>query len=145
MDKNASAYVALHEHMQHLRDVVDINEDVAKDVSKRFEKRIAANIASQRDPYGHLWQPSKLGQVLVDAMKSIAFKVSGTTIEIVVSGVEALHHIGAARGYRGGSAKLGGFRRALIPFSKLPGPFKDDILDALQKRWNEIFGARRAA
>ena len=140
MADNHQAFVELHAYTDKLRRLVDITEDSAKEISKRFEARTAGNIAAQRDPYGHAWYPSKSGNpVLTNAMAAITFTVNGTTITMEVGGVEAMHQVGSAKGYHGGSLKLGGFRRAMIPFSKLPGPFEADIREVLGKKFEQIF------
>ena len=155
MADNHQAFVELHAYTDKLRRLVDITEDSAKEISKKFEARTAGNIAAQRDPYGHLWRPAKDGRALLtNAMAAIKFTVAGTTITIEIGGVEAMHQVGSARGYYGGSgagyqkkqgeanlgkSSLGGFRRAQIPFSKLPGPFEQDIREVLGKKFDQIF------
>ena len=140
MADNHQAFVELHAYTDKLRRLVDITEDSAKEISKKFEARTAANIAAQRDPYDHLWRPAKDGRALLtNAMAAIAFALAGTTITIEIGGPEALHQVGSAKGYHGGSLKLGGFRRAMIPFSKLPGPFEADIREVLKVKFETIF------
>jgi hypothetical protein len=140
MANNASAYAALDRIADALRMSEHLDEDVAKDVRGELESTIAGNIAAQRDPYGHAWQPAKDDlPLLVNAAKAVSVTRSGTTIAMTVTGPEARHHIGNARGYHGGSAKLGGFRRTLIPFKSLPGPFIAVIRKVLQRRFALLF------
>jgi hypothetical protein len=124
MDNNAHSYAKLDALLDLLRTEKLESEDVDACVDALIDKT-ASNIAEQVDPYGHAWRPGRDGQqVLQNAMKAISVEAHGTTIEFSVTGPEALHHVGSARGYRGGSKNLGGFRRPLIPFSKIPGEFK---------------------
>jgi len=140
MPDNAAAFAALDAFTEKLRRLESINEDAAKDVADGFKAKVEENVAAQVDPYGHAWQSSADGRaVLTHAAAAVQTRAVGTTITQTLTGVETRHHVGSARGYHGGSAKLGGFRRAIIPFSKLPGPFVAVIRDRLSKRFNMIF------
>ena len=136
MDNNAHSYAKLDALLEFLRNE-KLEPSDAEACIQPLKSQTAANIAAQVDPYGHAWQPGKDGQpVLQNAMGAIEITSSGTALEFSVSGPEALHHVGSARGYHGGSSKLGGYRRVLIPFSKIPGPFKAIIGKVLQWRIN---------
>jgi hypothetical protein len=140
VSSNASGFVALDAFCDKLRSCATLDHDAAEEVAEALEAKTRSNIAEQRDPYGHLWRPSSdENPMLVNAMGAISIDAVGTKITFHVSGVEARHHVGSARGYHGGSAGLGGFRRSLIPFSKLPGPYKAIIREVLAKRFAQIF------
>jgi hypothetical protein len=149
MDSNAHSYAKLDALLEFLRSE-KLEPGDAQACVAPLKSQTAANIAAQVDPYGHAWRPGKDGQpVLVNAMKAITIESSGTEITFSVTGPEALHHVGSAKGYHGGSgagykdqanlggAMLGGFRRPLIPFLKIPGPFKQIIGKVLQRRLND--------
>ena len=97
---------------------------------------MTSNVAAQVDPYGHPWRPSPDGlPLLTNAAAAVTSEASGTSIKLTLTGVEARHHFGSAKGYHGGSAKLGGFRRPIIPFKNLPGPFRAAARTALSRRF----------
>lgn len=146
MDNNAHSYAKLDALLDLLRSE-RLEADDVEACRDAMEQKTRENIAAQVDPYGHAWRPGKEGHpVLQNAMSAISIEAQGTTIEFSVSGPEAMHHVGSARGYHGGSgadyrdqanlagAGLGGFRRPLIPFSKLPGQFKAILRKVLFER-----------
>lgn len=140
MADNASFYAKLDEFTDALRKSEQLDEDAAKEVADALHAKVASNCAAQIDVYGQPFEPGKGGQpVLVNAAKAVTSEAQGTTIKMTISGPEYLHHVGAARGYHGGSGKLGGFRRSIIPFKALPGPFKGVIREVLSKRFKAIF------
>jgi hypothetical protein len=142
MPDNAAAFAKLDAYATFLRKLPELNHDAADEVAQEFQAKIESNVAAQVDPYGHPWRPGKDGEpVLVNAAKQVTTKASGTKITMTLDGVEVLHHVGRARGYRGGSGKLGGFRRSIIPFSKLPGPFLAIIRRVLSKRFDKLKAA----
>lgn len=137
---NSAAFAALDAQADRLRRLANINEDCTREVGEAFEAKIAANVAAQVDPYEHAWPPSKDGlPLLINAASHIKVRAVGTSVEIALDDVEVRHHVGSAKGYHGGSSKLGGFRRAIIPFSKLPGPFKAIVREILTKHFGKIF------
>lgn len=138
---NAAAYQALDEWLDKLRASEHLNEDSAKEIAVEFKKQVRANVAAQVDPYGHPWPASKDGlPLLINAADAVECTANGTEITMTLEGVEARHHIGNARGYHGGSSKLGGFRRPIIPFKSLPGPFRGIVRKVLTRRFGAIFG-----
>ncbi len=140
MDNNAHSYAKLDEFLDQLRKSEELNSDAAADVATALKGQISDNISLEVDPYGHPWPPTKNGKpALQRAMKAISVTAEGTVINFEVTGVEARHHTGSAKGYHGGSKALGGYRRALIPFSKLPGPFKGIIRNVLARRFKNIW------
>jgi len=159
MDNNAASYAELDEFLENMRRVETIQPEDTVAVVDALRSKTASNIAAQLDPYGHPWRPTKDGRpALQNAMQSIKIEADGTSIKFEVEGVEWRHHVGSARGYHGGSgagytkaggeanlemAGLGGFRRPLIPFSRIPGPFKAIIRTVLATRLGRVF--RKAA
>jgi hypothetical protein len=152
MADNASSFARLDEFLDKMRASASLDKDAAADVCVALRKATSANIRAQRDPYGHAWRLSlNTDSILEDAMSAISITSEGTKIRFEVTGPEAMHHVGSAKGYHGGSGagyhdqanlageRLGGYRRPLIPFSKIPGPFKTVIRDVLAKRFGEIF------
>jgi hypothetical protein len=143
MVDNYAAYAELDAFLDRLRAVEGLTEDAAPDVAKAYKAKVRANVRAQVDPYGHPWKPGDSSAVVLEeADKAVSVRVQGTTIVLELSGVEVRHHVGSARGYRGGSSNLGGFRRPIIPWKSLPGPFKTVTREVLEKRFHEIFGSK---
>ena len=141
MADNSAGFNALDEELERLRALEHMNEDAAKDVAVGFKSKVVSNVAAQLDPYGHPWHESKDGlPLLVNAAQAVTSEADGTKVVMTVSSIENRHHVGSAKGYRGGSSKLGGFRRPIIPFSKLPGPFKAVCREVLVKRFTRSTG-----
>lgn len=135
-------FAALDAFLDKLRSLEDLNEDAAAEVAKAYKKKVRENVRAQVDPYGHPWEPGKSSAVVLEqADDAVSCVANGTTIEMTLTGVEVMHHVGSARGYRGGSSSLGGYRRAIIPWKSLPGPFKAVTREVLAKRFGKIFGA----
>jgi hypothetical protein len=142
MADNAAAFAKLDAQVAFLRKLPQINHDAAAEVAQEFQAKVENNVSSQVDPYGHPWRPSPDGlPLLVNAAKQVTMKAKGTEITMELTGVEVRHHVGSARGYHGGSSKKGGFRRPIIPFSKLPGPFLAIIRRVLSKRFDKLKAA----
>lgn len=130
---NASAFAALDAEMERLRRLPDVPKLAAPNVAKSFDRNIHQNVAAQQDIYGHAFHPAQDGRnVLTHGADAVAIDVQGTKVVVRLEGIEAMHQVGSARGYRGGSARLGGFRRPLIPFGKIPGPWKGILREELQ-------------
>lgn len=143
MADNASFYAALDKLLDDLRADETLCEDAAPEVAKELHAQIAKNVAAQVDPYGHPWPESKAGgPVLVNAAKAVSATTSGSTIILELTGPEVRHHVGSAKGYHGGSAKLGGYRRPIIPWKSLPGPMKAVVRRVLKRRFDAIHGGR---
>lgn len=136
---NAAAFAELDKIQRFLEAVPHLPEQAAPKVAEAFQKQTELNVAAGRNPYGDEWAPTKDGRApLVNAVKAMTFKALGTVVQITLEGVEVMHHIGNARGYRGGSKKLGGFRRTLIPTGALPGMFRGAIRTKLSEAWQHL-------
>lgn len=143
--RNAAAFESLDRWQEFLQRLPHLAEEAAPLIADEFRKQTAENIAAGRNPYGDSWRPKKDGgRPLVKAMKAITVKVMGTVILIVLEGVEAMHHIGNARGYHGGSGKQGGFRRTIIPTGAIPGPFRGRIRVALSETFQHLRHTEKA-
>jgi hypothetical protein len=140
MADNAQFYADLDGILDRLRAFEGLVKDAAPEVADALQAKVRENVANQVDPDGHPWPAPKdgSGRVLVNAAAAVTTKATGTTITQSVTGPEALHHTGEARGYRGGSARLGGYRRPLIPWKNLPGPFKAVVRRVLMWRAEQI-------
>ena len=144
MSSNASAFAALDAHLDRLRRIPDLVRQSTPDVSSALKRKLDDNVARGVDPYGAPLRPTKDGrQPLKNAGARIAVRPVGTTVLVELTGDEVRHHVGSARGYHGGSAKLGGFRRPLIPWRGLPGPIKAVIREVLDRRFVHLMRGGR--
>jgi hypothetical protein len=84
------------------------------------------SIAAGADPYGDKWKPTLEGKIpLRNAAKAISVSAIGKTIYVVIEGVEAMHHLGSARGK---------IRRRVIPSKKrIPDPMMLGIKQVLDR------------
>lgn len=109
---NEQAIRAVEELAAALREVPSIGERIA---AKAMPELLEANentIQQGCDAYGEPWRLTQDGRVpLKRAAGALRFSVRGSTIVVMLEGVEVAHHIGFARGYRGGTL----MRRPIIP------------------------------
>ena len=69
------------------------------EMAAAIKAEIYENIAAERGPDGTPWPPSKDGRpVLVNAGAKLTDSVSGSTIVITLTGIEARHHFGSVKG-----------------------------------------------
>ena len=116
---------ALDEMIARLRSLPARVRDIAPAAAEACAKVVAGNIAAQRDPDGKPWLASKDGKpVLVDAMKNVSVSAVGSVVLFRVSGPEARHHLGAAKG---------GVVRRLIPLRAMPASIAAAIKSAVLK------------
>lgn len=116
-----------------LRALPKIVEEALPAVAREVEQIIAGNIDAQRGPDGVPWpRPADRTEsiVLRNAMKSISVKAIGNVILARVSGPEARHHLGIAKGRT---------TRPLIPTKKLPQPFVEAMRRVIERRVRDVF------
>jgi hypothetical protein len=131
---------AIDRMLERLRALKNLAKTSASDVVSAIKKEIASNVAKQTDPWHRGWKPGLQGApILTHAAAHVRVDSTGTVVQITLEGIEARHHIGTARGYHGGSGKLGGFRRNIIPpGGAIPGPMRIVIADELKKNFEKI-------
>lgn len=85
-------------------------EQCAPDMALAVHAELGRTIAAGTDPYGEKWQLTQEGKVpLRNALKAVKVTALGPRIYVVVSGVEAKHHLGAVTGK---------IKRRIIPSKK---------------------------
>jgi hypothetical protein len=133
-------FAAIDATLEKMRRLSGLAKEGAPAAASAVGGEIRSNIASQRDAYHKPWKPTKDGgTALSGAASHVRVAANGTVIMVDLSGVEVLHHIGKARGYHGGSAAMGGFRRGLIPTgSAVPGPTRIVLTKSLGETFNKI-------
>jgi hypothetical protein len=136
---NAAGFAAMDQILDQLRAIGGLAESGAPMVAEKIRELCIENVRAQRNPYGDAWTPARDGRrMFVGIAGAITARAIGTVAMIRLSGVEVMHHIGNARGYHGGSARLGGFRRNMIPISGLPRSFRHGIKDVLEERFQHL-------
>lgn len=114
MRDNGAAFAALDAAIRGARKLGNIAKDVAPAVARELRTELLANIAAQRGPDGKAWPPGAGGKpVLQGAGKALDVRAVGTVVVAALTGPEALHHMGAARG---------GIARPILPTTRIPAP-----------------------
>ncbi len=111
----------LNRMIAQLRGIPDLVEKILPEVADECHAVIADNIAAQVGPDGTRWPMSKnLEPVLVNAAQAVTASAIGNVILIRVTGPEARHHLGIAKGK---------VKREIIPTRKIPKP----MVEAMQR------------
>jgi hypothetical protein len=112
-----------------VRAIPGIAAKAAPDCAQAVRRELERTIAAGTTPDGQPWQPTAEGaQPLRNAANALRVAASGTTIYVRLTGPEARHHLGRARG---------GITRAIIPTdSKLPAAMCEAINAELTKHFN---------
>jgi hypothetical protein len=130
---NNAGFAALDKMLATLRAVPQLAQTAAPDCARAVAGAIGEQVEVGTDPYGKQWKPTQDGKApLRNAAGAVSVIANGSRLVIEVSGVEALHHSGAARGYHGGSTRLGGFRREIIPKREIPPRMRGVLRIALE-------------
>lgn len=104
-----------------LRGLGHVAEELAAVGAPALRKELEANIAAGKGPDGEPWKPTLQGkQPLQHAAKALTVDAVGTAIVATLTGPEALHDIGAARGH---------VQRRILPKGQLNAP----VIAALEK------------
>lgn len=104
---------ALDEVIAKLRELETVASDVAPEVAREAKRLVGENIAAGRGPDGTAWEPRKDGEKpLQNAAQAVTATASGSRVVLTVSGPEARHHQGRAKG---------GVVREILPRKKVPG------------------------
>ena len=116
---------ALDEAIAKIRELGIIAEKIAPIVARELQGVIAENIAAGRTADGEPWLLTKKGeQPLRGAAKAVEASASGSRVVLTVSGPEALHHLGRAKG---------GIAREILPRKTLPDAWIKSIERAVKR------------
>lgn len=100
MADNDAALATLDAMIERAKSLEIAPQEVAKAVAPALRAELEANIAAGRDPSGAPWKETKSGEKpLKNAAKALDVRVSGAVVIAEVSGPEALHHLGLAKGH----------------------------------------------
>lgn len=113
-----------------LRGLGDLTKEIAPDVAAEFRSQLEAQIAAGTDSNGTQWQLTKDGkQPLRNAAKALRVSSQGSVVTAQLTGPEALHHLGKAKGH---------VRRQILPSKRLPKKLIEAIKAVVAKRMKAL-------
>lgn len=108
----------------------DLVKQSVPEIARVAKAEVSANVAAGHAPDGTAWKPTKEGKrALQNAAAHVTATAIDTAIIFEVSGVEAKHHKGRAKG---------GERRPIIPVRSIPQPLNVAIKKVLGKHFRQI-------
>jgi len=108
----AGMFPELDAALAKVRALPNLVRDVVPAAAEALDAELRANIAAGRGPDGEAWQLTQAGkQPLQHAGKALTVLPSGGVVVARVTGPEALHHLGGARG---------GIARRILPSRGVP-------------------------
>lgn len=133
MADNASGFAALDAQIARLRALgAGFVRKAAPFVAEEAEAATRVQLAAGRSPSGKAWQPTQAGKrALPNAGRTLTVRAVGSVILWKVTGPEALHNDGRARGH---------VTRRLLPTGRLSAPVVAAIKRVLGERFSEVMG-----
>jgi len=142
-DANASALQVLEDKIAQYRiRLADVADDVVDDVAKIIDEEQHRTMAAGQDAYGKPWQSKKDG-------KSFRFALpydvtTGAIGRVIITRIRTrhtvLHHLGVAKGYKGGGREQGAPipARQVIPVGgKIPPRWSQRIKERVLRAFQE--------
>lgn len=127
---NASGFAALDAMIGRLRAVRGLARAAAPAIAEELERELAANIDAGVGPDGESLKPTAKGdRPLKHAVRALSVKAVGTVILARLTGPEAKHHLGIARGH---------IARRILPTRKIPSPVTASIGRILSAKFMDI-------
>ena len=97
---NDNAFRELEAMIDAAHELELLPQEVAKEAAPSIRQALEATILAGTAPDGTPWQPTQKGErPLKNAYKALDVRVSGTAVIAEVTGIEAMHHLGLARGH----------------------------------------------
>jgi hypothetical protein len=107
-------------------------QEAMPELTAAVRTELQRSIASASTPEGSEWEPRKAGgPALQNAINAVHVAAVGTTIMVRLTGPEARHHLGRARG---------GVAREILPTGALPTSWKRALKRVLDRRFTEATG-----
>lgn len=123
----ADGFTELDAIIARIRQIPELARRAAPDVALAIEAELERNIAAGTSPEGVPWAPTKAGgKPLTKAANAIAVVAVGATILVKLTGPEARHHLGNARGR---------ITRQIIPTDAIPQPMADKVREVITKHF----------
>ena len=96
---NDDAFRSLQELINRSKEMGNAAEAIAPEVAKALESELHDNISKGVGPDGEAWQKTQEGEVpLRNAAKALDVKADGSVVMAILTGPEARHHLGTAKG-----------------------------------------------
>lgn len=109
--------------------------DAARAAAATLERELRANVAAGRAPDGTAWPATAQGtRALTNAGQALAITTAGTRVTATVTGPEALHDQGLARGR---------VRRQILPRGELPRELASKIHESIGEAFARKMGGAR--
>jgi hypothetical protein len=127
----SSGYAELDAMIATVRAIPRLTVTAAPDVALAVRDELARTIAAGTTPSGVAWRPRKDdgGPVLKNAAAAIHVGAVGSTIYVRLTGPEARHHLGSARG---------GTMRQVIPVGVVPAAMGEAVRRVLVRHFDEL-------
>lgn len=127
-----SATDDLEAYIAKIRHIPEVAKRAAPEVAEVVRSTILETIAAGTDPTGKPWEPRKAdgGKPLANAASALKVANVGTRILARITGPEARHHSGRARG---------GVIRGVIPVALTP-KLTSRVREVLAKHFAEVMG-----
>jgi hypothetical protein len=110
-----------------LKTLDKLGEKAAEDVARVVESELRRTIAAGTTPDGKPWQPTEAGErPLRNAAGALGIAAVGSTVYVRLTGPEARHHKGRARG---------GIVREVIPTRGIPDAMAEHIRAVLAEHY----------
>jgi hypothetical protein len=123
---NAAGLAQLDDMIARLRSLGGSLDDLAEDVADEVRAELERTIAAGTTPEGVAWQTTRSGKrPLEHAQQALHVAAVGRTIYVRLTGPEAMHHLGSARG---------GIERRVIPVKDIPPAMADRIRAVVERR-----------
>lgn len=120
----------LDDMIDKLRSLPELGKRAAPDVAVAVRESILETIRAGTDAEGKAWEPRKEdgGKPLVGAASAVKVAATGSRIFARVTGPEARHHLGRAKG---------GVRRGIIP-TRLTPDLTERVRTVLERHFRQI-------
>lgn len=125
----ADGFAQLDAYIARVRALPELARTAAPDVARVVERELRKTISAGTTPDGKPWPLTKDGEKpLTNAAGALNVVAVGTTIYARISGPEARHHLGRARG---------GIERQILPKDSIPAAMSVAISAELAKHFTE--------
>jgi hypothetical protein len=117
-----------------LKHLPELAQRAAPEVAGAVRDNVREQISKGTDPNGNPWKPTQQGErPLKNAANALYVANIGTTILARLTGPEARHHWGRARG---------GIKRQVLPTNGIPSSMAKAITEVVVTEFNALMGGK---
>ncbi len=128
----ADGRASLQRHIERVRQLGNLVRDVTPAVADAVRHELETNITRGVAPDGTRWAPTRDGRTpLRGAAEALRVGAIGTTVIARITGAEARHHLGTARG---------GIKRQILPTKAMPAPIARAIDAVVTRAFRRTMG-----